>query len=106
MRLLAEGLDTEQNTGIHVRALAVAVTAIKESDDFLPPRSQIEAEIDVPAIIATHATPVLKAEAAAPTALAARKCYLSFAQEQLALAADREVAGSMALARWARYTTP
>jgi tetratricopeptide (TPR) repeat protein len=97
LRLLAEGLDTEQKTNVHVRALAAAVTAMKESDDFLPRPSQFEAETDAAAIIATHVTPVLKAEVETATPLAARKCYLTFAQEQLALAADREVAGSMAL---------
>ena len=97
LRLLAEGLDAEQRTAVHVRALAAAVTAMKESDDFLPRHSQVEAELDVTAIVATHATAVLKAEPGPPSPLAARKCYLSFAQEQLAVAAGAEVAGSMAL---------
>jgi tetratricopeptide (TPR) repeat protein len=97
LRLLAEGLDAEQNTSLHVRALAAAVTAMKESDDFLPRQSQFDAEIDVAALVATHVTPVLKTQAETASPLAARKCYLSFAQEQLAVAAGGEVAGSMTL---------
>ena len=97
LRLLAEGLDAEQNTSLHVRALAAAVTAIERVGRLLPRQSQFEAEIDVAALVATHVTPVLKTQAETASPLAARKCYLSFAQEQLAVAAGGEVAGSMTL---------
>ncbi len=48
-------------------------------------------------MIAGHATPVLKAGADGATPMTALRCYLTFAQEQFAAAAGREVAGSMAL---------
>ena len=63
LRLVAEGLDTEQKTDVHGRALAAALTAMKEAEDFLPGGSRLEADLDLPGIIAAHATPVLKDDA-------------------------------------------
>jgi polysaccharide export outer membrane protein len=97
LRLVAEGLDTQQKTDMHGRALATALTAMKEAEDFLPNGSRLEADLDLPGIIAAHATPVLKTDAGRVTSMTALKCYFTFAQEQLATAAGREVAGSMAL---------
>ena len=97
LRLVAEGLDTEQKTGAHRRALAAALTALKEAEDFLPGGSRIEANLDLPGIVGVHRTPVLKNNTDNLTSLTALKCYFTFAQEQLAAAAGHEVAGSMAL---------
>jgi tetratricopeptide (TPR) repeat protein len=97
LKLVADGLDTEQETGAHGRALTAALTAMKEADDFLPGGSRLEADVDLPGIIAAHATPVLKNETANVTAMTALNRYLTFAQEQFAAAAGHEVAGSMAL---------
>jgi tetratricopeptide (TPR) repeat protein len=97
LKLVAEGLDTEQKTGAHGRALTAALTAMKEADDFLPDGSRLEASIDLSRILASHATPVLKNETANLTPLTALKCYFTFAQEQFAAAVGHEVAGSMAL---------
>ena len=97
MRLVAEGLDTEQKTDVHGRALAAALTAMKEAEDFLPGGSRLEADVDLAGIIAAHTTPVLKTEAGNVTSMTALKCYFTFAQEQFAAAAGHEVAGSMAL---------
>ena len=96
LRLVAEGLDAEQKTDVHSRALAAALLAIKEAEDFLPGGSRLEANLDMPGIIAAHATPVLKT-AEKVTPLVALRHYLTFAQEQFAAAAGSEVAGSMAL---------
>jgi len=97
LKLVAEGLDTEQKTGIHGRALTAALTTMKEAEDFLPGGSRLEANADLPRIIGAHTTPVLKTEAANVTSMTALKCYFTFAQEQFAAAAGHEVAGSMAL---------
>ena len=97
LKLVAEGLDTEQKTGVHGRALTAALTAMKEAEDFLPGGSRLEANADLPRIIGAHATPVLKTEAANVTSMTALKCYFTFSQEQFAAAAGHEVAGSMAL---------
>lgn len=97
LRLVAEGLDTEQKSSVHGQALAAALTAMKESEDFLPLGSRLEADLDLSGIIGTHSTPVLKSEAGKVTPMIASRCYLTYAQEQFAAAAGREVAGSMAL---------
>jgi len=98
LRLVAQGLDSEDQTTTHSRSLAAALTAINEADDFLPQRSALEADLDIPAIIDGHRTPVLKdADSRKLTPMLALKCYLTFAQEQLAAGCGREIAGSMAL---------
>ena len=49
LRLVAEGLDAERRTKVHGRALAAALIAIKEAEDFLPGGSRAEADVDLPA---------------------------------------------------------
>ena len=98
LRLLAQGLDTEDRTDVHSQALALGLAALREAEDFLPGGSRLEADLNMPGIIAGHRTPVLKdfpIEELTP--LSALRQYLTFAQEQLAVAAGQEVAGSMAL---------
>ncbi len=98
LRLLAQGLDTEQQTTIHSRSLAAGLTTVKEVGDFIPAGSRLEAHLDVGALIDSHSTPVLKnCDTKNLTSLSAVRCYLTFAQEQLGVAAGQEVAGSMAL---------
>lgn len=97
LKLLADGLDTEQKTDIHGRALTAALTAMKEAEDFLPKGSRLESDADLVRIIAAHATPALKTGAVNVTATMALKSYFTFAQEQFAAATGDEVAGSMAL---------
>ena len=95
---MAQGLDGEYRTDTHTRALASGLTALREADDFLPRGAQIEADLDVAAIIRGHGTPALKGvEPANLTPAAAMQSYLTYAQEQLAAAAGGEVAASMAL---------
>ncbi len=97
LQLLAEGLDAERKTNTHAHALAAAWTAMKEADDFLPRRSGLEANTDLPRILESHNTVVLKNHAEGLTPLAALKCYFTFAQQQFTAAVGHEVAGSMAL---------
>jgi tetratricopeptide (TPR) repeat protein len=98
LRLIAQGLDAEEQTTVHGRALSAGLAAIKESQDFVPRGSKLEADLDLTAVVGSHRTPVLKnVPAAQLRSLSAMKCYLVFAQEQLAVAAGHEVAGSMAL---------
>jgi tetratricopeptide (TPR) repeat protein len=97
LKVMAEGLDTEQKTDVHSRALTAALTALKEAEDFLPGASRLEADADLARVIATHTTPVLKTQSGKVTAMTALKSYFNFAQEQFAAAAGHEVAGSMAL---------
>jgi tetratricopeptide (TPR) repeat protein len=97
LRLVAEGLDTEQETSLHGRALAAGLLAVREAEDFLPSGSRLEADLDLASIIAGHSTPVLKDGAEQATPMIALKCYFTFAQEQFSAAAGHEIAGSMAL---------
>ena len=98
LRLVAQGLDADRQTDLHSRSLAAGLTAIREAEDFIPDGSHLEANLDVPAIIEGHRTPVLKsADTETLSPLLALRCYFTFAQEQLAAAVGREVAGSMAL---------
>ncbi|MGA2062209.1 MAG: hypothetical protein ABSG67_17130 [Thermoguttaceae bacterium] len=98
LRLVAQGLDADGQTKNHGKSLAAGFTALKEAEDFLAGGVRLEADLDLPAIIAGHSTPVLKdADMASATSLTAMKSYFTFAQEKLAQAAGSEVAGSMAL---------
>ena len=73
------------------------MTAVKEAEDFLPNGSRLEADTELSLVIAAHATPILKDHAENMTPMTAMRCYMTFAQEQFAASAGREVAGSMAL---------
>jgi len=98
LRLLAQALDAEHQTQVHSQALATGLRTLKEAEDFIPGRSKLEADLDLPEIVRTHRTPVLQGvELGRLTPLDAMQCYHSFAQEQLGLAGGGEVASSMAL---------
>lgn len=98
LRLIAQGLDNDGNTAIHSQSLVAALTAMKEAQDFIPAAGKFEGELDLPPIVAGHRTPVLKTVPADQLqSMRALKQYFTFAQEQLALAAGREVSGSIAL---------
>jgi tetratricopeptide (TPR) repeat protein len=98
LRLLAQGLDTDRQTTIHGKFLAAGLTAMKEAEDFLPRGTMLEANLDIPALVASHITPALKnADNTQTTSLVALKSYLTYAQQQFATAADGEMSGSTAL---------
>ncbi len=98
LRLIAQGLDNDGNTTLHSQALSAALTAVKEAQDFIPPGGKLEGELDLPPLVASHRTPVLKnVPPQQLQAMRALKQYFTFAQQQLALAAGQEVSASMAL---------
>ena len=99
LRLLAQALDEEGETANRQAALAAGLTALREAQDFLAGPSRLEADLDVPAIVAGHRTPVVKQFVAHQrlTPQAAIQSYLTYAQEQLAEAVGEELAGSMAM---------
>jgi len=96
LRLVAQGLDTELQTDRHEKALVAALTALRESDDFISQGAKLERELNVELIVRGHRTPALRG-AGNVSPLEALQRYFTFAQEQLALSAEQEVAGSMAL---------
>jgi polysaccharide export outer membrane protein len=99
LRLVAGGLDAEYQTDQHNRALDEALTALREAEDFLPRSTQNGSNADLPALLSAHRTRLLQDVPRSLTPMAAAQRYHTFAQQRLADAAGREVAGSMAL--WA-----
>lgn len=98
LRIIAQGLDTERGTSRYSRALAAGLRALEEAEDFLPKDGHLEAELDLAVISEAHRTPLLRdCDVSATTPLAAIQQYHTYAQEKLAEAVGREVAGSMAL---------
>jgi tetratricopeptide (TPR) repeat protein len=98
LRLLAQAMDTEYETHTYSAALAAALTGLMEADDFIPTGARLEADLDMAGILRGHRTPLLKrSDPGQVTSMQALETYLTFAQEQLAVAARHEVAGSMAL---------
>ncbi len=98
LRLVSQGLDVEHQTAVHGRALRAGLAALEEADDFVPSGAHLEAELNFQTILNGHGTPVLKlSRPRILTSIEALRRYYGFAQYQLAVAAGREVAGSMAL---------
>ncbi|MGQ9574702.1 MAG: polysaccharide biosynthesis/export family protein [Thermoguttaceae bacterium] len=98
LRLVAQALDEQEQTGRHTAALGRALTALGEAQDFSARLSRPEAEPDLAGLIAVHQTPILKKAAGPGLSLrTALQSYLTYAQEQFAAAAGEELAGSMAL---------
>ena len=90
LRLVAEGLDTEQKTDVHGRALAAALDR-DEGGRGLPARRIAVGgrRRTCPASLPRTRTPVLKNDAENVTSMTALRCYFTFAQEQFAAAAGR-----------------
>jgi len=98
LRIVAQGLDTEDKTKRHSEALAAGLRALEQADDFLPGVGQLEAELDVARIAEGHQTDVLRgADLPTVTPLAALQAYLTTAQQHLGESVRGEIAGSMAL---------
>jgi tetratricopeptide (TPR) repeat protein len=98
LRTIAQSLDVQEGGRRHTEALGAGLTALEEAEDFVPRGSNVEADLDVGVMVRGHRTPVLKDSPAGElVAVTAQQQYYTYAQEQLALAAGREEAGSMAL---------
>jgi tetratricopeptide (TPR) repeat protein len=99
LSMIAQGLDAQQgpSDGRHAKALAAGLVALEECDDFAG-ASATDANVDLALVVARHRTPVLKGVTLAElTPIMAMQRYYTFAQEQLALAAEHEPAASSAL---------
>lgn len=103
LRILSQAMDEANSTTEHSTALAAGLRALEESDDFVPRGANLEANLKLETLVPAHQTPVLKQESLENvTAVTARRKYYTYAQEQLALAAGRDPAASMALYGLAR----
>jgi tetratricopeptide (TPR) repeat protein len=97
LRRVAQAKDAGSDTNEHARALAAGLRALDEADDFVPQGVQLEAELDVRSVASSHRTPVLRDYAQDVMPQDAAVQYHSYAQQQLAIVAAGEQAGSMAL---------
>ncbi len=100
LETLAQTYDAQLGSNIHAKALAAGLRALQESDDFLTRDGQLQSDVNVPLVVAGHQTPVLQGDAEYLTKISplqAVQQYLTYAQQQLSLAAGPEPAGSLAL---------
>lgn len=87
------------------QALVRGLEALTEADDFAPPGSRLDGDLDLQAIIAAHRTPACK-NAPPTTQLAALQAYFDYAGQQLSRAAAGSPVASQALTGLGKtYTT-
>jgi tetratricopeptide (TPR) repeat protein len=98
VRMISEALDAQSATERRSQALAQAMRALQEVEDFAPRGWQAAGEIDLAHVVSGHRTPVLKeTDLTSFTPLLASQRYYTFAQEQFAAAVKPVPAGSHAL---------
>jgi tetratricopeptide (TPR) repeat protein len=97
LRMIAEALDLQTDSGEHTAALASALSALREAGDFQS-RSSEDSTVSVPLVVAGHRTPVLRQQSAEGlSAVAAQQQYYNFARQQLVIAAGGQSVASHAL---------
>lgn len=105
LRVVTQALDAQCGDASHSQALAEGLRALSEADDFAPHGSQLEADLDLASIVASHRTPVLKQQdLQSITPLHALQQYYTFAQQRLTAAGEHEPAASQALFGLGRLT--
>jgi tetratricopeptide (TPR) repeat protein len=97
LRRVAQAKDAGSSSDEHARALAAGLRALDEGGDFVPQGVQLEAELDVRKVASSHRTPVLRDYPEEVMPQEAVVLYHSYAQQELAISAGGEQAGSMAL---------
>lgn len=98
LRIVAESLDALERTSVHSEAMAAALRALTESEDFVCRGSDVFTSRDVERIALAHKTPVMhQARPEEYSALIAQQRYYTYAQEQFAIAGGRQPAASIAL---------
>lgn len=106
LRMISQAKDTHSNDSSHSAALAAGLRALDEAEDFAPQGTQLEAEVEVPLVVAAHRTPIarrLKVDQAQPRQM--MDLYLRYAQVKLGNAVSGEPAGSMALYALGKITS-
>jgi len=98
LRMISQAKDAQRGTPARSQALAAGIRALREAEDFAPRGTQLEAELDIGVLCASHRTPVAQQGTSAqvlPRFVMDR--YFRYAQLQLAMSVAGEPAGSMAL---------
>ncbi|TWU29367.1 hypothetical protein [Bythopirellula polymerisocia] len=98
LRMISQAKDNRDGTRTRSESLAAGLRALEEAEDFVPRGTQLEAEMALEVICASHRTPLAK-EADFAVVLPSQMMdrYNRYAQIKLALAVAGEPAGSMAL---------
>lgn len=97
LRAVAQGLDVQQQTVEHSRALTAALRALDEVDDFMTPKDSLEADVNVRQVAEAHNTPVLSGLTNDIPSVVAQQKYYEFAREQFAAAVPEREDGAEAL---------
>ncbi|MGI9427291.1 MAG: hypothetical protein ACR2NM_01445, partial [Bythopirellula sp.] len=98
LRMISQAKDAQHGSPKRSAALAAGLRALREAEDFEPRGTQLEAEMDIQVLCASHRTPVAgEAENANLLPRLMMDRYLRYGQLQLALSVAGEPAGSMAL---------
>ena len=98
LRMISQAKDSQQGSNTRSQALAAGQRALREAEDFVPQGTQLEADLEIDVICASHRTPIagqLGDEELLPSQLMG--VYLRYAQLKLAISVAGEPAGSMAL---------
>jgi len=106
LRMISQSKDAQQGQARQMLALAAGLRALEEAVDFAPRGTQLEADLDIDVICASHRTPVashLKSTTILPRQM--MDCYYRYAQLKLAAAVKGEPAGSMALHALGKLTS-
>ena len=106
MRMIAQARDAVHRSETHRQALAEALIAFEEADDFAAALATATTDSDVKRYISAHRTPALKqvAQERIP-ALNALQTYYSFAANRLSMAVGNEPVASVALCGLAQLQT-
>ena len=98
LRAIAQALDVQSARREHTEALSAGLTALEESEDFIPDGSQLESDLDIAALTRAHQTLVCKGlDPNGLLPVIVLQHYYTYAQERLAVAAGGSEAASMAL---------
>ncbi len=99
LQKIARAKDAEQTTTRHVVSLAAGLRALEEAQQFAPTGAEIDTEVDVSLLAASHTTPLYRqaerSQWMLPNEAIAR--YHRYAQHKLSFAVSGDQAGSMAL---------
>lgn len=98
LRKISQAKDTREGSRTRSASLAAGLRALEEAEDFAPRGTQLEAELALEIVCASHRTPLareLDLKTMLPSQMMER--YNRYAQIKLAVAVAGEPAGSMAL---------
>jgi len=102
LRMISQGKDAEQGIRERTESLAQGLRALEEAEDFAPRGIQLEADLAIDVLCASHRTPIaaqlakqIDSQKVLPHQM--MNSYYRYAQLKLAAAVAGEPAGSMAL---------